>query len=226
MSLLNHGMARLYPLRFFLILLLLMALVVVVELSTTRLFGDQTLAPLLSLIVLAGLAYFFSFRQVLLAVPFFVSLSYFMILDSSRYPLVRSSTVLVGGFVALWAAKQRSRLSSQIEEVEAVLQSLPVPWILSDAAGAITRHSPMLIQSPERGRDLVGTSFFSYFNLTSKKDFIRTYMDSFDRNSPLPVIDLNPINSSKTYRVSFVFLSQKEGRRVLSVLQEQVRKTT
>lgn len=221
MSLLNHGMARLYPLRFFLILLLLVALVVVVELSTTRLFGDQTLAPLLSLIVLAGLAYFFSPRQVLLAVPLFVCLSYFMIVDSSKYPLVRSSTVLVGGFVALWAAKQRARLSSQIEEVEAVLQSLPLPWILSDASGVITRHSATLIQPAAGARDLVGTSFFSYFNLTSKKEFIRTYMDAFDRNSTLPVIVLNALNSSKAYRVSFVFLSQKDGRRVLSVLQEQ-----
>ena len=214
-------MARLYPFRFFLILLVLLALVVGVELSISRLFGDQTLTPLLSLVVLAGLAYFFSFRQVLLAVPLFTCLSYFMIRDSSQYPLVRSSTVLVGGIVALWAAKQRSRLSSQIEEVEAVLQSLPVPWILSDASGVITRHSGKLVESPEGGRDLVGTSFFSYFNLTAKKDFIRSYMDSFDRDLSLPAINLNPVHSLKTYLVAFVFLSQKGGRQVLSVLQEE-----
>ena len=220
-KLLNYGMRRFYSLRFLIILFLLIALVVGVELFTSQLFGDQTLTPLLSLVVLAVLAYFFSFRQVLLAIPILVCLSYLMIMDSSRYPLVRSSTVLVGGIVALWAARQRSRLSAQIEEVEAVLQSLPVPWMLSDSSGVITRHSAMLPRSVGEGRDLVGTSFFSYFNLTSKKDFIRDYMDSFERGSPLPTTSLNPANYDRIYRVNFVFLSQREGRHLLSVLQEQ-----
>jgi len=220
-GLLNDGVTRFYQLRFFLVLFLLVGLVVGIEQFVTRFFGDQTLAPLLSLIMLAMLAYFFSFRQVLIAVPIFTSLSYLMIMDSSRYPLVRASTVMVGGLVALWATRQRSRLAAQVEEVESVLQSLPVPWMLSDSSGVITRHSITLPHEPGKEGGLVGTSFFSYFNLMSKKDFIRDYMDSFERGIPLPTITLNPSHNEKYYQVNFVFLSQREGRRILSILQGQ-----
>jgi len=213
-------MARLYLLRFFLILFIIVALVIGVELSVSRLFGNQTLTPLLSIAVLAGLAYFFSFRQVLLSIPLFTCLSYFMIRGSSEYPLVRSSTVLAGGIVALWASRQRSRLSSQVQEVEAVLQSLPVPWLLSDVLGVITRHSAKLVDLSDVGQELVGTSFFSYFNLTSNKDFIRSYMDSFEKNFSPPTIRLIPAASSKSFWISFHFLSHNTGRHLLSILNE------
>ena len=217
---LNYAMSRWYHLRFFLILFIFIALVIGIELAVSLLLGNQTLTPLLSVVVLAGLAYFFSFRQVLLAIPLFTCLSYFMIRNSSEYPLVRSSTVLVGGIVALWASRQRSRLSSQVEEVEAVLQSLPVPWILSDASGVITRHSAKLAEFSDVGQEIVGASFFSYFNLTSNKDFIRSYMDSFEKKFSPPTIRLIPAAFSKSFWISFHFLSYNSGRHLLSILNE------
>lgn len=212
-------MSRLYHLRFLLILLALLGSVAGVESLVTRCFGDQTLSPLLSLIALAILAYFFSPRQVLFALPFFALLSYLMIMDASIYPLVRSCTVLTGGGVAFWAARQRSRLSSQIEEIEGVLRNLPTPWILSDSAGIITRASVKRLNLPGAFLDPVGTSFFSFFSFPSKKDFIDLYIRSFEHLDPMPLAELTPTQSTKSYRVIFSFLSLREGRLLLSVFQ-------
>ena len=213
-------MFRLYDLRFLLVLLALLGLIAGVETLTTRCFGDQTLAPLLSLISLAGIAYFFSPRQVLLTIPCFALLSYLMIMDSSPYPLVRSCTVLVGGGVALWASRQRARLFTQIQEIEGVLKNLPTPWLLSDSSGVIIRASIRGLNLPDVSGYSVGTSFCSFFHFFSRKDFINQYLHAFEHLAPIPVAELTLSHSAQSCRVIFSFLSLKEGRLLLSVFQD------
>ena len=210
-----------FSFRFFLVLFTSLALVTGVDLGVAAIFGNQTLTPMLSVISLGALACFFTFRQVLLAVPLFVCLSYFMVMDFSPFPMVRSFSVLVGGIVACWGATQRCRLSERLGELESLMQSLPSPWILSDDLGLITRHSSGLQDLSGSARDLVGTSLFSFFNLASNSDFISKYIDAFAKRLLPSETNLSLAGTSKIYWVSYVFLRHKNGLRLLSILKEK-----
>ena len=95
-----------------------------------------------------------------------------------------------------------------------------MPWILSDVSGVITRHSAKLAEFSDVSEEIVGTSFFSFFNLTSNKDFIRSYMDSFEKKFSPPTIRLIPAASSKSFWISFHFLSHNTGLHLLSILND------
>lgn len=127
--------------RFFFVLGLLLGLVAVVENWVTAWFGDQTLSPLLSIVSIAILATRFSPGFVLTSIVPFAFLSYLLIQDSSRFPLIRALTVCFGGLIAAWASWQKTRLDRQIREFEAVIMHLPQPWILCDSNSKIIRAS-------------------------------------------------------------------------------------
>lgn len=118
-----------------------MGLVAAAESLVAVWFGDQTLSPLLSIISIAVLAIRFQPGFVLTSILPFAVLTYFLIQDSSRYPLIRALTVCFGGLIAVWASWQKACLDRQIREFEAVIMHLPQPWILCDSNSKIIRAS-------------------------------------------------------------------------------------
>jgi len=210
------------PFPYFFVMAVSLLAVGLLDQGVTWLTEDFTLSPPLSIIALGLLAFFFSWRQVLLAVPCFTILSYFLVLETARFPMVRAASVGVAGVLAAWAAAQRGRIVRHSVEVETILKTLPVPWILSDESGNITRISDkacLLVSSPVE--NLVGASYFSFLSpAEGKGEFIRKYLDAFSSAS-LPVKTKVVFASSQATQRSATFFSLDfaEGKRLLTVLE-------
>jgi len=198
--------------------LILFAFVWGVEVGVTRLFGDQTLAPLLSILSLTILAFFCSPRLILFVTPFFVFESYFLIFDNSDYPLVRSGTVILGGVLASIISSARLKLNLQYNNTASILRLLPVPWIQADGTGNILSiGSSMLdlLDAPES--KLLGTSFFSLFSTADNRgEFIRLFLDAADNSTPRQNLHLNLTRPPHThFNASISPLSTSKGTSVL-----------
>lgn len=143
-------------------LLILAGCVVAAEILVERWLGSQTISPLLSILAMGVIALKFSWRYVLFAAAPFCFLSYWLIEDASKYPVIRTITVGAGGCLAAWASFQRSRLDNQVQEFEAVLKNLPMPWLLSNSQGTVMMASAALANlSGKTPADLVGMLHFA-----------------------------------------------------------------
>ena len=71
-------------------------------------FSEQTLAPVLAILGLAGLVFLGSPRLILLAIPLFAAESYWIIRDSSMDPHIRTISVVLGGLLAYWANLEKN----------------------------------------------------------------------------------------------------------------------
>lgn len=219
----THTLSPIKQPPFFLCLAILLTLVVGAEQGITYVIGDLTLAPLLSIIAMGLLAVFFTWKQVLFASPFFVVTSYYLILGTAKFPVIRAMSVFFAGALAAWAARQRQQIENHSKEVEQVLQALSVPWILSDSVGNITRVSDQaasLVSLPVH--TIVGTSFFSFFSpLSGKGEFIRRYLDAFEAKALPGKMSLTVSGAStQNLRVtaSFSIMEIEDGQRLLTVL--------
>jgi len=207
------------PLPYFLVLAISLSAVWLVDQGVIWLAEDFTLSPPFSIMALGLLAFFFSWRQVLLAAPCFAILSYFLVLETARFPVVRSASVGIAGALAAWAAAQRGRIINHSMEVETILRTLPVPWILSDESGNITRISDKalhLVSSP--AENVVGVSYFSFLSpAEGKGEFIRRYLDAFNSAS-LPTKTKVVFAASQDTRrtATFFSLDFAEGKRLLT----------
>ena len=156
-----------------------------IENVVTWFFGNQTLAPLLSILSLTILAFSCSPRLILFVTPLFVTESYFLIFHNSDYPLVRSGTVILGGVLAAIVSSARLKLSLQYDNISSILRLLPVPWIQTDGTGnilSIGRAMLDLLDAPES--KLLGTSFFSLFSTSDNRgEFIRLFLDAADNST-------------------------------------------
>jgi PAS domain S-box-containing protein len=126
-------------------------LIFIIDQGSARVWGDQTLAPLLSVLSLFGLALVLGPFQILAWLPLFAVLSFWLIVDSSQFPLTRTVTVVLAGFLAAWAARQRLKTEDQNQQIERILGSLPVPWALIDLKGVILKSNGL-------GADLLGSN--------------------------------------------------------------------
>ena len=202
--------------------LVLLAFVWAVEVVVTRFFGDQTLAPLLSILSLTILAFFCSPRLILFVTPFFVTESYWLIFDNSDYPLVRSGTVILGGVLASIVSSARLKLNLQYDNISSILRLLPVPWIQADGTGNILSiGSTMLdlLHAPES--KLLGTSFFSLFSTSDNRgEFIRLFLDAADNSTSRQDLHLNLTRPPHThFNASISPLSTYKGSSVLIIFQ-------
>jgi len=210
------------PLPYFLVLAISLSAVWLIDQGVTWLAEDFTLSPPFSIMALGLLAFFFSWRQVLLAAPCFAILSYFLVLETARFPVVRSASVGIAGALAAWAAAQRGRIINHSMEVDTILRTLPVPWILSDESGNITRISDKalhLVSSP--AENVVGVSYFSFLSpAEGKGEFIRRYLDAFNSAS-LPIKTKVVFAASQDTRrtVTFFSLDFAEGKRLLTFFE-------
>lgn len=182
-----------------------MGLVAAAESLVATWFGDQTLSPLLSIVSIAILAIRFSPGLVLTSILPFAVLSYFLIQDSSRYPLIRSLTVCFGGLIAAWASWQKARLDRQIREFEAVIMHLPQPWILCDSNSKIIRASlgfAALVGKTEE--QLAGVPHFS---LLTPVETEPDHQDSVKVSAQSERLQLHPFlgsGSSRVFQATYV----------------------
>ena len=207
---------------FFISLAVSLAVIWVIEAGVGQLLGKLTLSPPLSIISLGLFAAFFSWRQVLFATPFYAVLSYYLILGTAVFPGVRSSSILISGLLAAWVASQRSRILKHSEELDAILRTLPVPWILSDGSGNITRISEKArVLMASSSEDIIGASYFSFLSPSEGKgEFIRNYLSAFDDSVPPSRIKITFSKSPHTQAWATLFaLECSEGRRLLTVFE-------
>ena len=192
-----------------------------IESVTTRLFGHQTLAPMLSILSLSILAFYCASRLILLSTPLFILLSYLLIREHSIYPLVRALTVLFGGILAVWVCSSREKLQRQQSEIETIVNLMPIPWLLADSSGNILRISSALQKFLGSSRStLINTSFFSLFSAAQNRgEFIRLFLDTADNSVAHPGLNLTLANPPHTRFIATLFaLPSTSGHSVLIIL--------
>jgi len=192
-----------------------------IESVTTRLFGHQTLAPMLSILSLSILAFYCASRLILLSTPLFILLSYLLIREHSIYPLVRALTVLFGGILAVWVCSSREKLQRQQSEIETIVNLMPIPWLLADSSGNILRISSALQKLLGLSHsNLINTSFFSLFSAAQNRgDFIRLFLDTADNSVSHPGLNLTLANPPHTrFIAALSSLPSTSGRSVLIIL--------
>ena len=201
--------------------LLFIGLVWGIESVTTWLFGPQTLAPMLSILSLAILAFYCSSRLILLSAPLFILLSYLLIREHSIYPLVRAFTVLLGGILAVWVCSSREKLQRQQFEIQTIVNLMPIPWLLADSSGNILRISSALqkLLGPSCS-NLINTSFFSLFSAAQNRgEFIRLFLDTADNSVAHPGLNLTLENPPHTrFIATLSALPSPSGHSVLIIL--------
>jgi PAS domain-containing protein len=202
--------------------LVFLAFVWGIEVCVTRFFGDQTLAPLLSILSLTILAFFCSPRLILFVTPLFVAASYWLIFDNSDYPLVRSGTVILGGVLAAIVSSARLKLNLQYNNISSILRLLPVPWIQTDSTGNILSiGSTMLdlLDTPES--KLLGISFFSLFSTSDNRgEFIRLFLDAADNSTSHQNLAFSLTRPPRThFTTSLNPLPTAKGSSVLIIFQ-------
>lgn len=191
-----------------------------IEVVVSLFFGNQTLAPLLSILSLTILAFFCSPRLILFVTPFFVAESYFLIFNDSDYPLVRSGTVILGGALASFVSSARLKLNRQNNNISSILSLLPVPWIQTDGTGNILSIGNTmldLLHAPES--KLLGTSFFSLFSTSDNRgEFIRLFLDAADKSIPRQNLQLSLTRPPHAhFNASISPLSTSKGSSVLII---------
>jgi nitrogen-specific signal transduction histidine kinase len=127
-------------------------------------------------------------------------LTYLLIRDHSDYPLVRAFTVLFGGILAVWVSASRMRLHRQQSEIEAIVNLLPIPWLLVDASGNLLLIGPELqkVLGPSHSR-LINTSFFALFSTAQNRgEFIRLFLDAADHSTTHKGLHLSLMNPPHT----------------------------
>jgi len=201
--------------------LLFVGLVWGIESGATYFFGHQTLAPLLSILSLSILAFYCSSRLLLLSTPLFMILTYLLIRDHSPYPLVRTFTVLLGGILSFWVSSSRNKLQRQQSEIEAIVNLMPIPWLLADASGNFLRISPELqrLLGPSHS-NLINTSFFSLFSAAQNRgEFIRLFLDTADNSVTHSGLNLTLANPPYTQFITVISsLPSPSGYSVLIIL--------
>lgn len=207
--------------RFFVWLLSLLAVIFFTEEMSTRFLGAQTLSPLLSVICIGLLGFLFPWRLVLFSVPFFATLSFFLIQDASNYPLVRSSTVIVAGVLATWASWHKERLHRQMREFDVVIRNLPLPWILSDPNGNVLQASTSLAALAGKSQEeLAGMSRFAVLS-ASAEEFDQPKKDPGNLRSEF--LQIHPFflnRSTKVFRATYLPVVVQNDHCLLTILKD------
>lgn len=202
-------------------LVCLFSAIYMTEQSIAYFFGDQTLAPILSILACVVLVFWGSPRLILVSIPLFAAETYFLIMDSSKYPMIRTSTMVVGGFLAFWACRQRKAIQAQLAEVDTILENIKTPWIFCDRSGTVIRLSEeaaAMVLTPSK--DMRGTSFFSKFGGgPAKGELIRKFLSAADSRQAISNLFLAfSHDATRLVKASFVPVQSKFGIGVLAIL--------
>ena len=202
-------------------LLGLMAAIYGIDRAVAYFYSEQTLAPVLAILCLAGLVFLGSPHLILLAIPLFAGESYWIIRDSSMYPHIRTISVVLGGLLAFWASLQKKSLEDRLSELDLILEKLQAPWILCDRSGNIRRMSTPAVELAQANfKDLEGTSFFSKFSAdASKGELVQKFLKTADSRALVEKLFLTVATTpARTLGASFIPIQTREGPGILVVL--------
>ena len=201
---------------------LLLVLVYFLDVAISKIIGDQTFAPAFCVLSLFGMAMVLSGRWILLWIPAFAGMAYWLIYDVSAFPLTRTTTVILAGLMAAWASRQREKVDEQLGEIESILSYLPTPWALLNEEGAILKTNlagaALLGSTPE---EIVGNSIFEVGSSGEAErrrrieDFIKVSPTSAPQNL---VFQLGPSGGQKI-TTSIFRIPTRRGKLTLAVFQ-------
>jgi hypothetical protein len=189
--------------------------------AVAHFYSEQTLAPVLAILCLAGLVFLGSPRLILVAIPLFAAESYWIIKDSSMYPHIRTISVVLGGLLAFWASLQKKSLEDRLSELDMILAKLRAPWILCDRSGNIRRMSTPAAQLAQANfKELEGSSFFSKFSGgPSKGELIQKFLKAADSRLAVDRVGLNLAERPGLHTdASFIPIQTREGPGILVIL--------
>ena len=124
---------------------------------------DLSIAPFFSLVSFFVLSLFCGPWVVLLSIPPFAALTYWLITPLSPFSSIRTITLIAGGFLSAYASLLRIRAQQLAASRGAIFSLLPIPVVISDPTSRIIEANDAAARLLKYSRkELLD---FSWFNL-------------------------------------------------------------
>jgi len=174
-------------------------------------FGhDLSIAPFFSLVSFFILSLFCGPWVVLLSIPPFAALTYWLITPLSPFSAIRTITLVAGGMLAAYASFLRIRAEQLAASRGAIFSLLPIPLLISDPTSKIIEANDAAVKLLKYSRkELLDFSWFNLLLDTPKK---RADMESYIK------VGQNPLPSE----LGFIFVGKDNTQHNVSLVAEQI----
>jgi PAS domain-containing protein len=174
-------------------------------------FGhDLSIAPFFSLVSFFILSLFCGPWVVLLSIPPFAALTYWLITPLSPFSLIRTITLIAGGLLAAYASLLRLRTEQLAASRGAIFSLLPIPLLISDPTSKIIEANDAAVKLLKYSRkELLDFSWFNLLLDTPKK---RADMESYIK------VGQNPLPSE----LGFIFVGKDNTQHNVSLVAERI----
>jgi PAS domain-containing protein len=174
-------------------------------------FGhDLSIAPFFSLVSFFILSLFCGPWVVLLSIPPFAALTYWLITPLSPFSLIRTITLIAGGLLAAYASLLRLRAEQLAASRGAIFSLLPIPLLISDPTSKIIEANDAAVKLLKYSRkELLDFSWFNLLLDTPKK---RADMESYIK------VGQNPLPSE----LGFIFVGKDNTQHNVSLVAERI----
>lgn len=175
-----------------------------------RLGRDLSIAPFFSLVSFFILSLFCGPWVVLLSIPPFAALTYWLISPLSPFSAIRTITLIAGGMLAAYASFLRIRAEQLAASRGAIFSILPIPIIISDPTSKIVEANDAAVRLLKYSRKELQD--FSWFNLLLDSPKKRAEMESYIKvaQKPLPT------------ELNFVFVGKDDVQHGVSLVAERI----
>jgi len=175
-----------------------------------RVGHDLSIAPFFSLVSFFILSFYCTPMVVLISIPPFAALTYFLISPLSPFSTIRTITLIAGGVLAAYAAYLRIRAEVLASNRGAVFSLLPIPILISDPTSKIIEANSAAVRLLKYSRkELLD---FSWFNLLLDSPKKRADMEAYIK------VGQNPLSSE----LSFIFVGRDNARHNVSLVAERI----
>lgn len=171
---------------------------------------DLSIAPFFSLVSFFLLSLFCGPWVVLLSIPPFAALTYWLISPLSPFSTIRTITLISGGMLAAYAALLRIRAERLAESRGAIFSLLPIPVLISDPTSKILEANDAAVRLLKYSRkELLEFSWFNLLLDTPKKT---ADMESYIK------VGQNPLPSD----LRFIFVGKDNDQHSVSLVAERI----
>jgi len=171
---------------------------------------DLSIAPFFSLVSFFILSLFCAPWIVLLSIPPFAALTYWLITPLSPFSAIRTITLIAGGLLAAYASLLRLRAEQLAASRGAIFSLLPIPLLISDPTSKIIEANDAAVRLLKYSRkELLDFSWFNLLLDTPKK---RADMESYIK------VGQNPLPSE----LSFIFVGKDNAQHNVSLVAERI----
>jgi PAS domain-containing protein len=171
---------------------------------------DLSIAPFFSLVSFFILSLFCGPWVILLSIPPFAALTYWLITPLSPFSAIRTITLIAGGLLAAYASLLRIRAEQLAASRGAIFSLLPIPVVISDPTSKIIEANDAAARLLKYSRkELLDFSWFNLLLDTPKK---RADMESYIK------VAQNPLPSE----LSFIFVGKDNTQHNVSLVAERI----